>query len=70
MKRRRPSNLVAAETDALVARTGEHCSQSGWWLPAHRLNDPSSARFLSEGSIMPAFGGSPTLWLPALLPTG
>lgn len=66
MKRRRPAYLAAARTDNLVVRTGEHCPESGWWFPAqHELGEArSAARYISEGSVMPAKGGVPALWLP------
>jgi hypothetical protein len=66
MNRRRSAYLVAARTEALAVRTGEHCPESGWWFPAQReLGEaPSAARYISEGSVMPANGGTPSLWLP------
>ncbi|WP_258804273.1 hypothetical protein [Pseudarthrobacter sp. NS4] len=66
MKRRRPAYLAAARTDTLAVRTGEHCPESGWWFPAQReLGEaPSAARYISEGSVMPANSGVPALWLP------
>lgn len=66
MKRRRSAHLAAASTEALAVRTGEHCPESGWWFPAQReLGEaPSPARYISEGSVMPANSGTPSLWLP------
>jgi hypothetical protein len=66
MKRRRPSHQVPTGTEAVAARTGEHCPESGWWFPrGHHLAEAHSASvFVSEGSIMPPLDGSPTLWLP------
>lgn len=54
-------------------RTGEHCTETGWWTPLER-GDP---RFVTEGSLMPSFEGQPVLWGPraetdcaATCPTG
>ena len=41
-------------------KTGNHCSQSGWW----RLEQAGSVpHFISEGSIMPAVAGTQVTWL-------
>lgn len=71
MKRRRPAP-AAARSEATAVRAGEHCPQTGWWYP---LQDepvaPASAapglapKFVGRGSVMPAVGGSPSLWLPS-----
>lgn len=48
----------------------EHCPESGWWYPTERqVAEGTSvatftARFISEGSVMPTVGGRATLWLP------
>lgn len=41
------------------ARTGEHCLYDGVWVPVGRKND---ARFIAEGSIMPASDGESVVW--------
>lgn len=65
MKRRRPAYLTAG-TETPSVRTGEHCPESGWWFPAQRnLGEaPIPARYISEGSVMPANSGVPAFWLP------
>lgn len=67
MKRRRPAYPATASAEALAVRTGEHCPESGWWFPAQRelVEAPSAARYISEGSVMPANSGVPALWLPS-----
>lgn len=67
MKRRRPASLAVAGAAVLAVRTGEHCPQSGWWFPAQRdvSEAPTAARYISEGSVMPANSGAPALWLPS-----
>jgi hypothetical protein len=40
--------------------TGEHCPVSGLWASEE---DPESARFISEGSVMPAHHGLAALWV-------
>lgn len=47
------------------SRTGEHCPANGWWAP---LNRRSAARFLTEGSVMPADGGAAVVWTLAQRP--
>lgn len=69
MKRRR-TNIAPSPVGFTAVRTGEHCPESGWWYPAQRQVAEatsvatSTARFISEGTVMPAAGGGPTLWLP------
>lgn len=69
MKRRRPEQLAPSSSEKTAVRTGEHCPDSGWWYPvqpelANVLTaDTSGARFIGEGSVMPAVGGKPILWL-------
>lgn len=69
MKRRRPDHLAPSSAEKTAVRTGEHCPDSGWWYPdqpdlAKVLTaDTSGARFIGEGSVMPAIGGKPILWL-------
>ena len=69
MKRRR-ANIALSPLEFIAVRTGEHCPESGWWYPAQRQTTEtpsvatSAARFISEGSVMPAIGGGAALWLP------
>jgi hypothetical protein len=69
MKRRR-ANITASPLELTPVRTGEHCPESGWWYPTQRQVaeatgvPTSTARFISEGSVMPAVGGRAALWLP------
>lgn len=71
MKRRRV-NVAPSPLELIAVRTGEHCPESGWWYAAQRdtAETPSvatsAARFISEGSVMPAVGGRAALWLPTL----
>lgn len=62
MKKRNP--LTAKRSLAVLLksslRTGDHCSSSGWWAPEA---DRASARFISEGSVMPAHQGVAVNWL-------
>jgi hypothetical protein len=66
MKRRHPD--APSSTEKAAVRTGEHCPDSGWWHPVQPevatalVADASGARFIGEGSVMPAAGGKPTLW--------
>jgi hypothetical protein len=68
MKRRRPEHLAPSSAEKAAVRTGEHCPESGWWYPAP--SEParaltvniSGARFIGEGSVMPAVEGRPTFW--------
>ena len=46
---RRPEQLL---------HTGEHCTETGWWTPLKL----GGTRFITEGSLMPAFDGQPVLW--------
>jgi hypothetical protein len=71
MKRRGPEDFVPSATEKGAARTGEHCPDSGWWYPAPSglakllTADTSGARFIGEGSVMPAVGGRPIFWIRA-----
>ncbi|MDQ0862841.1 hypothetical protein QF036_000422 [Arthrobacter globiformis] len=71
MKRRCPAP-AATQSEAAAVRTGEHCPQTGWWYPLQaEPAAPASAaagltqRYVGQGSVMPAIGGSPSLWLPS-----
>ncbi|WP_247045556.1 hypothetical protein [Arthrobacter rhizosphaerae] len=57
MKKRRPaaSTLVLDEP----SRTGHHCPTTGWWSA---VGDPSDARFIIKGEVMPALSGTPAFW--------
>jgi hypothetical protein len=69
MKRRRPEHLAPSFAENAAVSTGEHCPDTGWWYPAPSevatvlTADTSGARFIGEGSVMPAVGGKPVLWL-------
>lgn len=66
MKRRRSAQFGHRRQEAVAVQTGEHCPVSGWWYPVLEVSlPPAQAQFFGEGSIMPAFGGNPTLWLPS-----
>lgn len=39
-------------------RTGEHCTETGWWTPL----EGGGPRFVTQGSLMPSFEGQPVLW--------
>lgn len=41
------------------SRTGHHCPKTGWWAA---VGDPSDARFIIRGEVMPAVSGTPALW--------
>jgi hypothetical protein len=68
MKRRRPEHLPSSSGKKSAVGTGEHCPDSGWWYPVQPelakvpTADTSGARFIGEGSVMPAMGGKPVLW--------
>jgi len=58
MKKRRPaaSNLDHFAT----ANTGHHCPVTGWW--SLKWNEEATM-FITEGQVMPAVGGVPTVWI-------
>lgn len=64
MKKRR----AAASTHVLdePLRTGHHCTKTGWWSA---VVDPSDARFITRGEVMPALSGTPALWILILRAT-
>jgi hypothetical protein len=43
-----------------AAATGAHCPRSGWWL----ATVGKQPRFIFEGELMPALGGTPAIWRP------
>lgn len=65
MKKRRPaaSTLVLNES----SRTGHHCPTTGWWSA---VGDPSDARFIIRGEVMPALSGTPASWALAVAAGG
>lgn len=79
MKRRSPSPAAAQPTataapqpPTAAVRTGEHCPQTGWWRPLQAGTaeaGPAASglppRFVGQGGVMPAVGGSPSFWLPS-----
>ena len=64
MKRR--TAQPASTQDPAAVRTGEHCPRTGWWYPlqVEPATLTQTPRFVGQGSVMPAVGGSPSLWLP------
>ena len=46
-----------------ILRTGEHCPVSGWWAVE---SEPKAARFIGEGSVMPAHHGVAVSWKQAI----
>ncbi|MBT2523571.1 hypothetical protein [Arthrobacter sp. ISL-28] len=62
MKRRSPLPRSIHRNAAAATSTGEHCPATGWWIPQ---GSPEPWRYLSEGSLMPALNGQPTVWLRA-----
>ncbi|WP_105693761.1 MULTISPECIES: hypothetical protein [unclassified Arthrobacter] len=60
MKRRQAAYPHVCRTASIAVRTGEHCPNSGWWSPDAIA---SAVRYISEGNVMPTFGGAPVLWL-------
>lgn len=42
----------------LLLRTGDHCTETGWWTN-EELN---ASRFITEGSLMPSVEGMAGLW--------
>ncbi|MEV7662031.1 hypothetical protein [Paenarthrobacter sp. NPDC089316] len=58
MKKRRPA--ASALDHFETASTGHHCPKTGWWsLRWHE----EAATFITEGQIMPAVDGVPTVWV-------
>lgn len=41
-----------------LLRTGDHCTETGWWTPLER----GGPRFVTQGSLMPSLEGQPVLW--------
>jgi hypothetical protein len=70
MKRRelisRPRLAARAVTGAKIttATAGEHCPATGWWIPQ---GTNESWQYLSEGNLMPAINGQPTMWVATLI---
>lgn len=58
MKKRRPAPLNRELVE--TSRTGHHCPTTGWWTVPE---DPRHARLITEGELMPALHGTPTLWI-------
>ncbi|MCP1413900.1 hypothetical protein J3D46_003166 [Paenarthrobacter sp. A20] len=58
MKKRRP--YAAAPDHFETASTGHHCPKTGWW--SLRWNEEAPT-FITEGQVMPAVGGVPTVWI-------
>lgn len=62
MKRRSPLPRPLHRTAVATTSTGEHCPETGWWIPQGRTEP---WRYLSEGGMMPALNGQPAVWLRA-----
>lgn len=62
MKRRSPMPRSIRRTAGAAISTGEHCPATGWWIPQ---GSTEPWRYLSEGRVMPALNGEPTVWLRA-----
>lgn len=43
-----------------LLRTGDHCTETGWWSPL----EGGGPRFVTQGSLMPSVEGQPALWGP------
>ena len=59
MKRR---SQVQVPRSGTVLITGHHCPKTGWWSP---VLTGGEARYITEGSLMPAAGGRPVMWTPS-----
>ncbi|MFW0773027.1 hypothetical protein ACLRGI_07640 [Paenarthrobacter nitroguajacolicus] len=58
MKNRR---LAASTPDRFAtASTGHHCPKTGWWSLERK---EEATTFITEGQVMPAVGGVPTVWI-------
>lgn len=53
-----PLTIRRAGSPGLLLRTGEHCTETGWWTPQER----GGPRFVTQGSLMPSVEGHPVLW--------
>ena len=53
-----PVAIRRGSSPGLLLRTGEHCTETGWWTPLER----GGPRFVTQGSLMPALEGQPVLW--------
>ena len=53
-----PLTIRRGSSPGLLLRTGEHCTETGWWTPLER----GGRRFVTRGGLMPAFEGQPILW--------
>lgn len=47
----------------LIASTGHHSPESGWWRPD---GDPKPWRYIQKGELMPSIDGEPTHWILVL----
>lgn len=53
-----PVNIARGNSRGLLLRTGDHCTETGWWSPVKS----GAARFVTQGSLMPSIKGQPVLW--------
>lgn len=58
MKKRRPATSALDHFE--TASTGHHCPKTGWW--SLKWNEEATT-FITEGQVMPAVGGVPTVWI-------
>lgn len=54
-----PTPARQRDAETVSARTGFHCPANGLWRPEDGDAEPV---FIFEGSLMPASGGSGTVW--------
>jgi hypothetical protein len=55
-----PVTIRKGSSPGRLLRTGDHCTETGWWSPLER----GAPRFLKQGSLMPSVEGEPALWGP------
>ncbi|MGA8790764.1 MAG: hypothetical protein WB535_17620 [Paenarthrobacter sp.] len=58
MKKRRTATSALDHFE--TASTGHHCPRTGWW--SLKWNEEATT-FITEGQVMPAVGGVPTVWI-------
>ena len=63
--KKRPPVVDRDSINSTAVRTGEHCPDTGWWLPVAAEETHAASRFIGRGSVMPAVAGTPTLWVPS-----
>ncbi|MEW9871378.1 hypothetical protein [Arthrobacter sp. HS15c] len=53
-----PLTIRRASSAGLLLRTGEHCTETGWWTP----QEGGGPRYVTQGSLMPSVEGQAVLW--------